>query len=214
MSGKTEFPSAARLQELREQGLVPYSSLATSCWAMAALLIFLRASDSTLTELPTRTRALVDAELSMADFLLPYAELALAAALLLLIVQYALGLLQVKFLFRFEELMPKLSRVPLFSGKSAVSLFWRALLAPLALLAFAFVAVVLVAVSAGWIVGLLVVQRDQLLAYVGQGWGQLVPAAAAILAIFGVLAWMLERIGFLYQHRMSRQELLAEQDRE
>lgn len=217
---RTEWPSPAYLQELREGGIIAYSHFSTAC--ISALAVYLTmwqqlAEWRTFLEGyrakiigPAVAGAGINWEalrlLTQQGAVLAVAPLAAAA-----ICGLGFGLLQTRFFFHPAELSLDAQRLnPLrlaafFTGLKAFS--WACLLAPLVIMGALFLmwyyaALVLSPLSGGLPVLLGVPRR-----VCHSGAMLVVPGLIALAAA----AWLVRRMVFMHTHRMTKQEVLAEE---
>lgn len=219
---RSELPTQARLQELREEGFVPYSPVAARCLTVMALVagaaLVTRAGwwGEFIADLQRLWRTgLTDPAYhpiarQMSDRALWSAALlgGVVATFALLGVQ-----LQTRFLNRGIGLGLDLKRLNPFRALTPVSFIGRvALRAALALLTLACAAALASVVARPL---LLLLNYD--LRYFA-AWGRRVPGEVApsiVIAAAGLalLARAAARVGFLYEHRMNREEVVREERR-
>lgn len=215
MSGrgeKTEWPSEQALRRLRGEGVVPLSALACACAGALGFLSslwFLRPRLQSLFRhlgsFDTLPDTVPSELLADAAILLIVPPLVMAAAVVLV------GLLQTRFLFRFD--------LAAFQGQRLFRLGRRGVVGRLGRVSIA-VFVLGAAILCGWVAlriswtGMLyLLNNDRLYAsaWLGAVGPLLLVPLCAVFGVVGVLAWFGRRWSFLYEHRMSRQELQEEQ---
>jgi flagellar biosynthesis protein FlhB len=211
---KTEWPNKARLEELREQGIVHYSVFVSRAAGLVAFLCVLYALKSDIAALarmlPAWMRGGDPAAALGGDSTSALLRLVLLPPLSVFVVSFIFGFAQTRFLFRPASLA--------LSWKRIYAVDYR----PPAMLGRAIGALIVgIAALAFGIGAALILQRDVLSLLNGNArlvpvWGSslvlsLIPlaliAAAAALAVW----WGISRILFSRAHRMTRREALQYQ---
>ncbi len=219
---RTEPPSSSRLQELREQGIVPYSSFASRTAGSLAVLISLMILAPQFAALFKTLLEVIQAGdphplLSTKDqkpAQLMHAALVILAvpASAALLGAFAAGLFQTRFLFRMARVSPVLDRINPFRV-SIKGFFVRiAFLGTSAFLSFLF-SVVLVRLVIREVFGL--VHRDAGLipSWLAPFFEGLLPIFVVVLSFSGFAALLISRRRFAEAHKMTRAEIAQEGDR-
>ncbi|MBX7137407.1 MAG: EscU/YscU/HrcU family type III secretion system export apparatus switch protein [Oligoflexia bacterium] len=217
MSERTEWPTAAKLGELRERGLVPVSRLALWSGALIGCVIAVFVLGSTWNfpqrwlEIGAATQA--DSPNLMAELAAHQGEIvkllclpALGAALLVILA----GVVQTRFLFRPATLAPQGERLWNPAAASFARPIARPLSAVLWLVLGIFCGFLLFSSQSALLLGLLNQSvapgiarlTDMLKSYA------LIAAAAALAG--AILGWIAARLIFMLRHRMTRREVQSE----
>jgi len=213
----TEWPSAHKIERLREQGLAPYNSMATACLVAAALFIcglflsgILKETVSLLGTLLARERIpSVSPEEKKLVFhnvgllLCVPAGAAFAAFLLS-------GLLQTRFLFRLQSLAPAFNRLNPFKFPSGMAILRAAGTAGLVHACALLAGAIFAYFALSDVIGLLNQGREFLLKWPGRSLRGVAPYALIALGLCFMAFWLLGKLQFSQRNRMSRLELAQE----
>jgi flagellar biosynthesis protein FlhB len=211
---KTELPTAERIQELREKGIISYSARSSACIVLVALMVLYSrdaALIETLRNLVFQLQNVNDLNklvtLSQQLFLL----LLLAPMIVTVVVILLWGLVQSKFLFKmglfsidFTRLAPRcsfslatLSRTlaknlfTLFMAICCVGLIWTS-----------------IAVRA---LAMLQASPEKAVMSFFVGIGQGFPLAVIVLGFVSLVLLLIEKLRFALDNRMTRKEARSEQ---
>jgi flagellar biosynthesis protein FlhB len=212
---RTEWPTRARLDELREQGLAAYS--ATSVRSLAALAVLLglilAAPKGQVVILDYKQLLGASKDASLETMLSPLSQIAplfFAPLIGAAVAACLAGLVQTRFMFHLASLSFNLSKLDcfgLYSFRAGASRLIKAVL----------IAVIFLGAALFWLwylcpltLNLLNIKAGQLNAF-SQGFFRAVLAAALpTLALVAVLSWLVNWIAFMLRHRMTRQEVESE----
>lgn len=205
---RAELPSESKLAELRAEGVVPYSELSGRAVVALALMAILGGFDfkqqlAQCAELVTIASLPACLSPLWPKFLAPAFGAGLAVLLW--------GLIQTKFHFRFDLITPNMARF-LPWGKISLegllvtpfkAVFWWIVALGLGTLVFRqqFPA----------IVSVLTLKPEKVLAWWQMLWHHLSGSVVVGLVALVVLSLLVERAAFLFRHRMSREEIIAEE---
>jgi flagellar biosynthesis protein FlhB len=208
MSEKSEWPSASHLADLREQGIVPYSSFSTACIGTAALVISLYILEGRILSVIAKFRQQCAGD----DFSLlqlfnrlesDLVVLLLVPVLTVLVVRWLWGLLQTRFLFSASKLAFRFQ-----FGLPAGDRLWRRAARYLLLLA---ACVLIVLLSFRYLFSDVMVllnnDRTYWLAWPRHFLQKFLPILTGVLVCAGLVAWLWNRLAFMFEHRTTRGEL-------
>lgn len=216
----SEWPTKARLELLREEGKFPYSRFSQSCAiAMAIYFSLFSVVDNYLVVIESWHKLFDEKGLSLqSGTLIAFSALRplmVTLSLPILVVTFVAifgALLQSKFLFRWRLVKIDSNRLSRWARWSVRDFLMQTLLYAFAAVLVLILLGLVVVGSYGnlfrllngnltsWGAWLVVVQE-----YVGL-W--LMP----LLMVFGLIAWLINRLLFMIGHRMTREEILREQE--
>ena len=217
---KTELPTPARLEELRGQGLVPLSQFAMrSAGSLFVLLSFLMLAAEAM-QLIGGVREVLEkgaadcwwSESARRNVARSVVLLLIGPAVAALLGALLCGLFQSRFLVRFSRVAPRFERLNPFrlpaAGEVAADL---ASAFVVVLLSLGISAVLLRLVIADVLRIALEPPADALL-LMGRFFQAVLPVLIPLLAFSAFGAWLFARRRFFASHRMSRQEVLRENE--
>ncbi len=199
-------PTEKKLAWLRENGIVPYSKVATFCALIFLLTICFTASynhSETIKEL-MKNGEYYKLLNEVWPILLP--------AVITLLGTFLTIMLQTKFLFKPSLIIPKAARISPFNGKFSISNIFRRLFYSIIEL-FIFIAVSTLSACIALKVSIKIFSlplQDALPFFQNFGVG-ILPALIFLCLICAVIGVILSRILFRRHHRMSREELELEE---
>lgn len=205
---RTELPTEAKLATLRAAGVVPYSELSGRA-AVALVLMAVLGGIGFKEQLSqcAQLAALSDLGSCTAPLWTGFIAPALVAALAVML----WGLIQTKFHFRFDLVTPNVARLLPWEKISSAGLlatpfkaiFWWAAVFGLGAVVFRqqFPATISV----------LTLRPEKVLAWWQMLWHHLSGSLVIGLVTLVALTVLAERAVFLFRHRMSREEILAEE---
>lgn len=213
MEDRTEWPTPERIAELREQGIVSYSSRSSACIAAAVLAVAALAAPS-ICDL-VRDLLLTPVDPFPFSRLLEKVRVQLltwiiAPACAVTAVVAIWGLLQTRFLFRlglvsidFSRLLPAVSRaLPTFIERLA-----GLIMATLVSIVSAYVLLKIVGIQLFKI--LHDIRREALREAISTPF-RLLPVVILISILAALIFFLYEKMRFAMRNRMSRKEVLAE----
>ena len=217
---RTETPTTARLQELREQGIVPLSVFSSrSAATLLVLLSFLM--------LRTRFSVVVQA---LHDFVRGGApepwfqgenqHAVVAGVLSILIVPASAafigailcGLFQTRFLVLLSRVSPALERINPFAASRFLGIIHGIIFGAATVLLLFFFSLVLLRLIIVDILALLHQEAQNLLSASGRFFEAVLPLLILVLAFAGFFSWLTVRNRFFAAHRMTREEVLRENE--
>lgn len=212
---RSQGTDAERLDELRSEGIVPYSPFATACAGAVGALMGIGAAKNEIAavfstlrkhsleggpDMAKMTQYLDAVNGPMLRALFIPVGVALACAL-------AVGLLQTRFLFRVSELSLRLDRLSPASNVSLPAYLRRVLIAlPVAVLSCLGAAVLVLLLSRDML-SPLANSHDFLPFWARKLWISLVAIMCIVLSVLGTLAWIGRRVLFLRRHRSGFHEV-------
>lgn len=206
--GVTAFPSEQKLERLRTRGQLPLSRLAPACVFTICVALGIWTQKGKLLNL-SRAAFAGDAELSMerAAGLLG----ALVAPLLIGIVLSALvSLLQTKFHLRLGFLAIDLGRLTPQGRRLVGGGLPRLLVAPIVPLLVCFGMLLVLRHELPGILSVFNSDKERFLSVLAGHLGRWMTVSVIVLVVSGVGAIALEKLWFLWKHRMTREELAQE----
>jgi len=215
---RTEWPSSAKLEKLREAGEIPYSPLVSRGAAALAVLLGLSLFGNSLSDfsdlyaslMDRSAQANIDLEQFASKFALLLAKLVAFPLMAALSIILILGLLQTRFYVRASSASFDFSRLNRFGKLSFGSLITR----PVEnLISFCIAVALGFCLLYALLPGILTLLNRDLLyfkAWPSQEYKSILPGLILSLGILTFLAWGTSRIAFRWKHRMSRKELEAE----
>lgn len=212
MSGN-EFPSARKLERLREQGIVPVSLFASRCLGFlgVGLCLFLVLDEfKSLAALWRRASAATNLDLNSPALVEPFSEqlikLMLAPCVALLVFFFLSSLIQTKFLFRFDALAPDTKRLWHWERVGTRAIASRLLSAFLVGVCALMLGLCLAYFLLFDVLNLLNHDRRHLLDWSANFGRSLAPVLMSILVVGAVISWLINRYLFLWKHRMKPDE--------
>ncbi|NMC61690.1 MAG: EscU/YscU/HrcU family type III secretion system export apparatus switch protein [SAR324 cluster bacterium] len=217
---RTEPPTSSHIEELREQGIVPYSSFAARC-ASALIVIF------SVLALKDHFKVLLGSFQSIASvrdlnmIIGEGVQNGLSHELLVLLLVPAIaaitgallaGLFQTRFVFRLSQISPNMSRLNPFAIRGILNILKEC--------GFRFLLVFLSGVFATFLFRIMV---TDILMLINKDPGEVIysmwklfeatlPIFILVIAFSGFLSWLLARNSFFQAHRMTREEVLKENE--
>ena len=213
---KTEWPTASKLEELKSEGKVPFSTLASGLVVFCAVLAGLGFSGQAWNGLIDSWRAALNPAAAADSFNLLAQTIFLGLKIIFLPVLCACalavcsGFFQTKFVWRSEALHFNLSRLARFDAISPVQWTMRAGFALLLVISGVAGALVLFRFSTYQLLQPLNLTRVALSNWFKAAFQDNLPLACALLTGLAVLVWFLRRMRFMYAHRMTRAEVERE----
>ena len=216
---RTELPTSARLESLREQGIVHYSPAVCDLVAVLAIVAALSVMDGELRALPAKVRLLFEGTGNddIAQFAERFVALCKSAALLVLapaiaagVARFFVGLLQTRFLFRGEQFGILLHRILPKNDPRRIRRGAGALLRLLLPLFVLFLGVTAVFFLARDLFGIL--NRDPAgFAHWPHAFAvALMPYLVVLLVVAIPLTWLISRMLFMVQFRMTTADIEKE----
>jgi len=217
---RTEAPTSSRLEELREQGIVPYSSFAVRC--ASALIVII----SVLT-LKGHFKALLSSFQSMAatkdlnmligegvqnGFYHELIVILIVPAMASIIGALLAGLFQTHFVIRFSQLSPDMTRLNPFAVRGILGIFKECGSKFLLVFLSMIFSMFLFRVVVTDILMLINKDLDDLIDSVWKLFEAVIPIFIPVIAFSGFLSWLLARNSFSQAHRMTREEVLKENE--
>lgn len=214
MSDNTEFPTSDRIQELREQGIVSYSSRSGACLLIAALSVALLAGPSVsgqfllLLKLDPMTVGWESSLQTLRHVVLIWLVVPLVMSMAVLVVW---GLFQTRFLINPGLMSLDFSR--LLTGKflAPERIFRRAGITLAGLLTAAGLSFILLKTAGIQIFRTLHTAGGPSIAPVLGELREFLPVVILIGCFSALVLLLAEKLRFSLAHRMSRKEVLEEQ---
>lgn len=219
MQERTEWPSLAHLEELREQGVVSYSRYLSRALAALAFMFVLWLGRGNMFEFLAGVQGLLGAhEIVSNDALLEKVSLLISSfwsvflwpVLASVVIYVSASLLQTRFLFRGLKRSHNIDQ----NGANRHFGVYRIARSLIAGLSSCFV-ILSIGLSFTWyysasVFGLLNIREGEL----GAALARLISNASAfiipLLLLTGVLGWLLSRLIFMHEHRMTAHEVRAQ----
>jgi len=215
MSDRTEQPTERKLEELREQGLVPYSHFSTALVSAALVFLSLFFLKDRWGRFTSDFRLALNSDwwgdMNWLDLLIEHCQvLLLVPTMCALAGILVCGLMQTRLLINFSKLAPTFSRL-LASGWPDLSVLGlRLSYALTGLVVFLTIGFVCSALSLRFVLNILNHGRDYLVSWPLDIYTVVLPflLATLFLCAFAVRVHALHR--FMHRHRMSREDILRE----
>lgn len=214
---RTEWPTRAKLESLREEGKVPYSRLCVcSAVAMALFCSLFYVVDS-FAFVVEKWRQMMESIVIFDPTGLEVLVRPLAVALFLpllvtFFVAFIAALLQSRFLFRWHLVKMEFARLRGWQSWRFGEFLLQLLFSVLTVLLVLFLSCLLLIGSSRNLFGLLNGGQTGWLAWLGSLLAHVSVWLMPLLLSFGFGAWLVARLVFRIRHRMTRQEIMHEQE--
>lgn len=217
----SEFPSANKLESLRERGVVPYSSFTARCMSLlgvglCAFVVFdgFRALGSQWKQIGLAS----DLDLALRSnaelFTNRLTKLLLAPCIAALLFFVLSGLLQTRFMFRFAALAPDIGRLWSWQRFGLRAIAQRFAVALLLVCLALLLGLCLAYFLLFDVLSLLNYEHRHLIDW-AQSYGRsFAPVFFSVLVVAALISWLTQRYWFLWRHSMSSEEQRREATRE
>lgn len=208
---QTEWPSKARLETLREEGIVPYSRLSTSCAGVVGVMFGLAVVRKDLinwygeyfsSEMDISTTFGYLSRFPVTTFILPVLFCALFC--------FGWGFFQTKFLFRWSNLTFSFGKLMNAKLPNLGKILQQVVALCLTVFSFLAASVVVYFFSLRESIALLNHDIDYLFKWMDSNFIRFGPIFLFLFVLIGAFSWVIVRYKFMMKHRMSRQELIEE----
>ena len=198
---KTEWPTEGKLQELREKGIIPYSTIATRGAVLVFVVLTLYGEREVFSHLSKTLD--ISSDIGRQEYIDAFVKLIVGPAISAIFVTAIVGLCQTGFYFRFPGFA--LGRLFTSSSEMKISTGILSLL----------VGVVLV-VSVSFVISheafnILNNGSDYLRNWTVGMLSGFVPYAILVISLVAFLSWLIARFRFMFSYRMTREEVRREQ---
>lgn len=214
MVSKTEWPTAARLEQLRAQGKVAFSPTASGLLALAGVLAgFAFSSDNWQKIIEQWKGALAGPDLDLtklSGLASPSMNLVLMPVLCAALAVLLGGLVQTKFSLHAQALQLDLAKLSVFSRFSLGSLLQRVVWGIVFTLIGLLSSYVLFRQNTLQILSLLNLSPELISNWFQRLFRDNLPLACAFLVSSALGVWFLARMRFMFNNRMTRAELEQE----